>query len=228
MPIFQPDYNRIKGVRTWFFFVLQHNWRFMQVSFVSMKIRIILNGVFNIDRGFTVVQCTRIQCLGECMRSRRPGREWKTEGVSCGSDHHTVLISAKMAIFEFLLTLWYFFFFLKIDVMILRTSKGQDHEERYFKKPTPLLERFCCPEVLDESEEKKKIEELSRQFENMDQSSVSWVENVNDSYAACDVDLSRVLLIMSFIVSDNTRLYYYVLQFVSFGVVGRRKHMKEK
>lgn len=65
------------------------------------------------------------------------------------------------------------FFFLKIDVMILRTSKGQDHEERYFKKPTPLLERFCCPEVLDESEEKKKIEELSRQFENMDQSSVS-------------------------------------------------------
>lgn len=48
------------------------------------------------------------------------------------------------------------YFRVSIDVMILRTSKCQDHEERYFKKPTPLLERFCCPEVLDESEEKKK------------------------------------------------------------------------
>lgn len=62
------------------------------------------------------------------------------------------------------------YFRVSIDVMLLRTGEGfQEHEASYFKKPTPLLVRFCVPELLEEDEEKRRKEKTAEKIRKMDQ-----------------------------------------------------------
>ncbi|EOA25120.1 hypothetical protein CARUB_v10018428mg, partial [Capsella rubella] len=58
---------------------------------------------------------------------------------------------------------------VSIDVMLLRTSKECHNKdaESYFQTPTPLLTRFCYPELLEESEEKKRKKKLTDQLATM-------------------------------------------------------------
>ncbi|CAL9247700.1 unnamed protein product, partial [Arabidopsis halleri] len=57
------------------------------------------------------------------------------------------------------------YFRVSIDVMLLRTGEGyQEHEANYFTNPTPLLVRFCVPELLEEDEEKKIKEKTAEKL----------------------------------------------------------------
>lgn len=61
------------------------------------------------------------------------------------------------------------YFKVSIDVMLLRTStECHEHEESYFQTPTPLLTRFCFPELLEESEEKKLKTKIEDQIAKME------------------------------------------------------------
>ncbi|CAH8267438.1 unnamed protein product [Arabidopsis lyrata] len=61
------------------------------------------------------------------------------------------------------------YFRISIDALILRTGEGyQKHEKDYFIEPTPLLVRFCFPEVLDENDEKRLKENTAKKIASMD------------------------------------------------------------
>ncbi|KAG5388162.1 hypothetical protein IGI04_029703 [Brassica rapa subsp. trilocularis] len=106
IPIFQPDYNQIKG------------------AWPPSSSRPALRGPMYKDSVFRGMHAVSVTGSGV---ENGESFLWvrSSHGTDLGQDGY---------------------FRVSIDVMILRTSKCQDHEERYFKKPTPLLERFCYPD----------------------------------------------------------------------------------